>query len=890
MEEAKFVIRLEAIEDHNVALVGAKALNLARMSRIGLPVPPGFCITGAAYRQHLNSGDLTSQISASLASLQGAPPEGRRKTLSEIRQDIIECLLSEKTTDEMTREYESLGERVVAVRSSATAEDLSGQSFAGQYDTYLGVSGLSECLRSVKRCWASLWTDRSFEYRGKYGVNHLDVDMAVIVQKLVPADASGVLFGADPRTGHADRLIIEGSFGLGEAVVKGRVIPDRFVVSKKRFRLLERVISNKTFEIVPAAEGGGVREESVPQEQRVRPCLEAPTVKRLARLALRVEKLFGCPQDIEWAVRDGKVFLLQSRPLTALPTQTSVSWEDRQVWTNANTGEVAPDVITPLTWSIIQAAVRCLFEPVFSLLSIQVSDNPLFGLVAGRVYFSVNTIDSILRHLPRPLYAGINRAFGGEQGRMSGLGQLRLRDDDLPDVKFSLPRTILKAPLSLLRLTIHNPKRGERFLNHIYRKAKRLQGLDIASMSEDELSEGLTEGVENVRRFKHGFLYVVRGLGAFPILMVCTRRWLGDTDGSLANSLLAGSGSMDSALAGQDLWRLAEKAHEIPTVQKAILVGDVWKATRARISRMREGDQFLKKWDEFMDRHGHHTRGEIELFNPRWSETPEYILELVRGYLGCIGQNDPLERYSRRARERKQSVRQCRRQLKNPIKRMIFNCLLAHAQQGSALRENAKSEPMRYWAGLRRIALELGKRFATRGVLDNPDDIFFLELREIAPVRRGKANFDPRRLIAARRDEYERNKSITPPKVVVGKFDPDNFAPDTVDVNAEVLTGIAVSAGVATGKARVILRASVDEQVLPGEILVAPFTDPGWTPYFLPAAAIVMDLGGLLSHGSILAREYGIPAVVNVGPATRIIRTGQTVHVDGNRGQVRILR
>ena len=263
---------------------------------------------------------------------------------------------------------------------------------------------------------------------------------------------------------------------------------------------------------------------------------------------------------------------------------------------------------------------------------------------------------------------------------------------------------------------------------------------------------------------------------------------------------------------------------------------------------------------------------------------------MVRTYLSGFDKTDPLEHHRRRAQERDKLTRQCRQRLRNPIKRALFNFYLRRAQRGSLVRENLKSEAIRYWAAMRFILLELGERLVTRRILESRDDIFFLSLEEIDPVRWGKAGFKIREVIAARRAEYERNLAITPPKIVVGRFDPDNFIPDAVEETAESLAGLAVSPGVVIGPARVILRANTDEQVLPGEILVAPFTDPGWTPYFLPAAAIVMDQGGLLSHGSIVAREYGIPAVVNVGPATKIIETGQTIQVDGNSGVVRILR
>jgi pyruvate,water dikinase len=254
-----------------------------------------------------------------------------------------------------------------------------------------------------------------------------------------------------------------------------------------------------------------------------------------------------------------------------------------------------------------------------------------------------------------------------------------------------------------------------------------------------------------------------------------------------------------------------------------------------------------------------------------------------------MGEVNPVQNFERAAEQRRQLEKQCRRQLKNPIKRLIFNHLLIRAQTGSVFRENVKSEVIKLLTAKRKMLLELGKRLCDKGVLNNEDDIFFLRYEEIAPVVNGHAGFDIRKVIGARRAEYDKNRSITPPDVVFGKFDPATYIPDSVDERAVALQGFGVSPGTATGKARVILRADTEEQLLAGEILVAPFTDPGWTPYFVPAAAIVMDEGGIFSHGSIVAREYGIPAVVNVGNATKIIKTGRKIQVDGNRGIVRII-
>ncbi len=884
----EFTAPLEGIQDHDLASVGPKALSLARMSRNGLPVPQGFCVVAAAYREHIRASGLAAEIEDSVLSLENIRGERRREILSGIRNAIVQGTLSETATLEIASQYRLLSAGAVAVRSSATAEDLPGQSFAGQYDTFLNVVSLSKCLESVKRCWASLWTDRASEYRAKSGIKHLDVNMAVIVQEFVPAAASGVLFTADPVTGRTDRLVIECSFGLGEAIVSGKVTPDRFVLSKK-LRVLERAISNKSLEIVSDTDGG-VREQSLPYERSQQPCIGDGTARRLGTLALKVEKLFKCPQDIEWAVSDGEIFLLQSRPITSLPPHDTKSWEDRQVWTNANAGEVAPDVTTPVTWSLVQRMVGCLFEPLLDLVGIEFGDNPLFGLVAGRIYFNVNTVVGAIRGLPGFPNPRINRLFGGEQGKMFDLGQLELSDEDIPRLRQSVLRIFLRAPVAAFRFLSHSPEKSASLIEAVGRKARRLRLLRLASMSEDELVRRLTRALDDILNLVQGFLPVMRGLIALPILDRVCRKWLEDTDGTFANRLLAGTGIIESARAGHDLWRLAEKAHEMEAVQKTIRKGHDWQTTRERLLAVPGGDEFLSDWDAFMVRHGHHTRGEIELFNARWSESPDYILGLVRSYLGCLGRSDPLEVYQQRGREAERLAEQCRRRLRGPIKRVIFNHLLSAARQGAAFRENGKSQVMRYWTELRRMILELGQKLHARGLIGSPEDVFFLRLDEIGPVRRGEAAFDMKRMVAARREEFERNSTITPPKVVVGRFDTENFVPDAVDTETTVLSGIAVSAGVVTGKARVILKADMGEHLQAGEILVAPFTDPGWTPYFVPAAAIVMDLGGVLSHGSILAREYGIPAVVNVGPATKIVKTGQMIEVDANRGTVNILR
>lgn len=872
--------------------VGAKALGLVRMSQIELRVPAGFCVTAHAYQHHVEASGIARRITSVLDGIALAPLESKKSILSDIREAIAEAPMSEAVRKAIGEYYRQLGAPRVAVRSSATAEDLPGQSFAGQYDTILGVSDLDECIAAIKRCWASLWTERAYDYRQKNGFDHLAVGMAVIVQSLVAADASGVLFTADPTTGRSDRIMIEACFGLGEALVGGRVTPDRFVVAKRDLRLLSEVISQKQTECAPDGQGAVYRRPIGPERMSC-PSIDKHTAVKLARLARKAEAKFGHPQDMEWAAQGRKIFFVQSRPITTLPTPKS--WEERQIWTNANLGEVVPDVMTPMTYSVILTGGHAFLASILHLLGIdfdaisQAGKDPLADLVAGRIYFNVNTCMGLIQGLPAGRRINFSKLFGGEQARLSEVGQLDIPDEDIPHFEFSMWKIILRLPWSIHSILAHGRRGGQARLKELAARNNQLHNLILSRMSERELVTEVMAVIEDGME-TFDVLYGVVALAPLPILYKICERWLGDTDGALANSLLTGVGNMVSTAAGIDLWGLARQAHETAEVEQELLSADGWPSVRTRIQAVKGGRQFLESWDRFMAHHGHHCRGEIELYNQRWSETPDYVLRLVRGYLGQVDQTDPVRGYDDRSRQRKQIEERCRRQVKNPIKRMIFSSVLTRAQNGSAFRENLKSEGMRWLTALRRVLLELGARLADKGVLNAPDDVFFLTLAELTATGRGETCVNVRQIVADRRAEHERNESITPPKVVVGRFDPKRSVPDTIDAGASVLKGLGASAGVVTGKAHVILRADTDEQLLAGEILVAPFTDAGWTPYFVPAAGIVIEQGGLLSHGSIIAREYGIPAVVNVSHATRVLQTGQTLRVDGNRGIVTVLR
>jgi rifampicin phosphotransferase len=902
---AIIVLRLAEAGDNHRSLVGGKAFNLGKLIAAGLPVPPGFCITTTAFDLFLASCPGRTELSHLLAQCSGHDIGRIAESSRKISSCLTEVPMPEVVKDAVLSAWrESDGERSFAVRSSATVEDAAAMSFAGQFESILNVRGADALVAAIKTCWLSLFSERALVYLARQRMPAEKVRMAVLVQEMVAAEHAGVVFTADPLTGATDRFVVECVSGLGEGLVQGTVQPERMVVEKRTGRVLASPAeslsqdsggtSYTSPQSIKMAEQSGTRvtrpsESHIsrqPQSARA-PMLSSATLARLCDLARRTEHLFGSPQDIEWAQRDGGLFLLQSRPITTkAPART---WADRQVWTNVNTGEVVPDVMTPMTWSTMQSLLG-LVGSIFRLVGADDTRAPLAGLVAGRMYFNANTALAVVKpfsflHKGFPDFV---RAVGGDLVEAYHQAPLAIPPEDLPDLGFRWPKYILSWPRILYDLITHSSRRrGRAWLARFKKQTDELDRLDLGTMSTPELTRFCVRLIREVFK-KVDIFYLWTQGAALPVFQKACRDWLDEP--GLMLRLFAALGGLPVAEAGLALWRLAVLAHADGDTEAAVSSENNWLEVRARLCRAEPGRKFLAAWDAFMTEHGHHCRGEFELSNARWCETPDYILGLVRGYLRSLGRSDPLENQRRLAEERERLTGQCRARLKHPVKRWIFSHSLRRAQELTVYREQLKNLGIRRFAFVRRVLLILGQRLHEQGSLSCRDDIFFLEVSEIEPVATGGASFDWRGRIELRRREYEKNQKLNPPRVVNGIFDPN--APDwpVANADAKLLEGIAVSPGIVTGSARVILRADEHEQVLPGEILIAPFTDPAWSPYFITAAGVVMEQGGILSHGSIVAREYGLPAVTNVASATRVIRTGDLVQVDGNHGRVSVLK
>ena len=392
---------------------------------------------------------------------------------------------------------------------------------------------------------------------------------------------------------------------------------------------------------------------------------------------------------------------------------------------------------------------------------------------------------------------------------------------------------------------------------------RQLAALHFDQLPTPELARRFAELVRYGFRSWDLLNLVTQGI-ALPVFREVCRRWLRDSDLSVGARLFGGLGGIPQTEAGLALWRLAELLHRDASVQQAVAHDDGWAAIRTRLERTAPGKEFIGAWNAFMAEHGHHCRGELELSNARWSEQPDYILRLIRGYAQSRDQSDPVGRHHRLQHERERLTEVCRQQMSGPVRRVIFSWSLRKTQRLALTREEWKNQAVRHIFVLRRILLILGTRLAEAGVLARVDDIFFINSDEVEAAVSRQDNQEVaslRDVIIRRRSEYEANRALSPPSIVRGRFDGAPAPELSASKDNEVLKGIPIYPGVVTGRARVILRADDQQQVLPGEVLIAPFTDPAWTPYFVTAAAVAVDQGGILSHGSIVAREYGLPAV-----------------------------
>lgn len=886
---AVLALPLAQLDRASLPYAGGKAANLGELLTAGFPVPDGFCLTTEAYWLALKQGGLLPQLERLLDGLDIDTPASLAETGAAVRSLILSVDVPADVRHAVQSMLPAYGAGPFAVRSSATAEDLPEASFAGQQETYLNVVGEEVLLAAVRRCWASLWTDRAIAYRQRNGIEHESVALAVVVQKLVAAEAAGVLFTANPVTGKRGEIAIDAGLGLGEAVVSGAVAPDSYLVAKSEWRVTQRILGGKALAIVPLPGGGTERRETAPLA-RERQALSDEWILALARLGQRVEEHFGWPQDVEWALADGRLYLLQSRPITSLfPVPPAPKDGKLHVYISLNSLQGMLEPFTPLGASFFLNAAR---EAALGGRE----DRQFLHVLAGRIFADVTPLlrTQLGRSLiPRYVLPQVDNVAARILEQVLADQRLapapRSPRGDLRRFFTRFWRRLLPAVTLLVRYLLFPGWAESRVARVIVPRVDAFQAEAEGGLAFGQRLELLELFWR--QRMAGFFLDLVplvgAGAGSYFRAEGLVHDWGLSTD--LLPTARQGLPNNPTTQMDLNLWALAVKVRADQESRQALS-----REEPATLADLYHGGllpgPLQRGFAGFLAKYGHRGVREIDLGMPRWGEDPSYLLGVLQGYLGLTDPEQfPDRHFARQTKAAEQAVAEllaeARRLPRGRVKAALVGFFLGRFRRLGGHRETPKFQIMRLFAVMRRLLLGAGEDLARAGWLERAEDVVYLHFDELRDVEAGR--LDAACLVAERRGEHERElRRLRAPRVITSEG--EAFYGASLPGAAGELAGSPVSPGVARGPARVI-RDPRGARLLPGEILVAPSTDPAWTPLFLVAGGLVMEAGGMMSHGAIVAREYGIPAVAGVVEATTRLATGQIIEVDGTRGAVRPL-
>ncbi len=861
-----YVLGLQEIDQTQVAMVGGKGARLGELSRIeGIRVPAGFCVTTDAFRRIMADAPSIDERLDRLSDLNKDDREPIRTLSAEIRRTLEGIAIPDDLGAAITRALARLGEQAAcAVRSSATAEDLPTASFAGQQETYLNVVGLAAILQHVSRCWASLFTERAVTYRMRNGFDQRKVQMAVVVQQMVFPQAAGILFTADPVTSNRKVVSVEAAFGLGEALVSGRVNPDVYQV--REGEIVAKAIATKQLAI-HALPAGGTQEQAIDPERQKQPALTDAQVVRLAQLGRRIEAHFGHPQDIEWCLVDDSFQIVQSRPITTLFPIPATDDGGNHVFVSVGHGQMMTDAMKPLGISMWQlTALPRMYE------------------AGGRLFVDVT------QRLASPTSrAGLLEVMGrGDPLVRDALETVLERDKFIP----SLPdedhggATSGSAPAPLEA----DPSIVEELMGRTQASIAALQR-DIRTKSGPTLIDFILADIQELRRI----LFDPRSHQVFMSAMEATwwlndklESWLGEKNA--ADTLTQSVPDNVTSEMGLALLDVADAIRPHPEVVALLQRVDGNDDFLDGLERVAGGQEARDAIRGFLDKYGMRCVGEIDITRPRWSERPAILVPVILGNVKNFEPGAGKRRFQQgleEAQSKEQDVLERLRALPDgeqkatEAKRMIDR-----VRTFIGYREYPKYGMVSRYFVYKRALLEEADRLVQAHVLREKEDIFYLTFQELHDVVRAKQVDD--QLIRQRKDSFRSYQALTPPRVLTsdGEAVAGTYRRDNVPAGA--LVGLPVSAGIVEGRARVI-HDMAEADLEPGDILVTAYTDPSWSPLFVAIAGLVTEVGGLMTHGAVIAREYGLPTVVGVEQATRLIRNGQRIRVHGTDGYVEIL-
>lgn len=867
---SSFVLDFQEIEKGQLSLVGGKGLNLGELSNIqGIQVPEGFCVTTVGYEKAIEQNENLQTLLQQLTKLKLEDRAQIGEMSKEIREVIMAVQIPSDVVEAVAHYLSRFGnEHAYAVRSSATAEDLPYASFAGQQDTYLNIIGKEAILQHVRKCWASLFTERAVMYRMKNGFEHNQVSICVVVQKMVFPEASGILFTADPVTSNRKVLSIDASFGLGEALVSGLVSADNYKV--KEGEITEAMIATKKVAIYALKEGGTETKQIDPAQQKIQ-TLSEQQILQLAQIGRQIEAYFGCPQDIEWCLVDNTFYIVQSRPITTLYPIPEENDGENHVYISVGHQQMMTDAMKPLGLSFFLLTTSAPMRKAGGRLFVDATQR--LASPASRDYL-INTLgksDPLIRDALTTVVERDNFITllpDDEKQKSVGKG--------VPPV--STQPEIENDPAIVTEL-IQN---SEASLEELKENMQLKSGVDVLDFILEDIQQ-----LKKVLFNPQSIAVIMAGMNASTWINEKMEQWLGEKNA--ADTL---SQSVQNNITSEMGLALMEVADVIRPYEEVIayLQHVENDSFLDELVQFKGGEKAREAIDAFLNKYGMRCSGEIDITKTRWSEKPTTIIPMIlnnirdfeygaskrkfeEGLQEALKKEEELVDRLQQLPDGKQKVEETKRMIRN-IRNFI------------GYREYPKYGMINRYFIYKQALLKEAEQLVQSGVIHEVDDIYYLTFEELHEVvRTKKLDYE---LIHKQKNDCKLYEKLTPPRImtsdgeiITGKYKRENLP-------ADAIAGLPVSSGVVEGRARVILNmeeANLEE----GDILVTAFTDPGWTPLFVSIKGLVTEVGGLMTHGAVIAREYGLPAVVGVENATKLIKDGQRIRVHGTEGYIEVL-
>lgn len=870
-----YVLGFPEIDKTKLLVVGGKGANLGELSRIeGIRVPEGFCVTTEAYKRTIRQTPEFAALLDQLSLLKAGEREKIAEISDKLRRIIEGIPIAGDIEEEIAHYLAKLGEEsAYAVRSSATAEDLPTASFAGQQDTYLNIIGKEAILKHISKCWASLFTDRAVTYRIQNGFDHRKVHLSVVIQKMVFPEAAGILFTADPVTANRKVLSVDASFGLGEALVSGLVNADIYKV--REGRIVDKKISAKKIAIYALKEGGTEEQEIEAERQNIA-TLTDEQILELDRMGRKIEAYFGRPQDIEWCLYEDIFYIVQSRPITTLYPVPEAKDGKNHVYFSFGHRQMMTEAMKPLGYSFFQDFFKLISGSAMielgGRLYIDMSRELSLPIIGKNLAKSMGVVDVLMQ---KAVYNILKRkdfikGLSREKGMMLGVSVwLKWGIDTL--------KTYLRNDHDIVKnLMDHN----EMVMHDLEQR--------IAKVSGDELFDAIFKSYADIKDAVFaGYGAVFTGAYASSWINKNIQKWLGEKNA--ADALAQSVPDNVTAEMGLELLDVADVVRKYPAVLEYFAHASD-ETFFADLAQLEGGQAVSDSIRAYLNKYGMRCSAEIDITRPRWNEKPTTLIPMILSNIkafrpGAHGMK--FEQGLEEARQQEEDILRRLEQLPDgKSKAKKTKKMISVLRNFAGYREYSKYLLVWYLWVIKQALMKEADNLVQKGVIRDCEDIYYLtfaELRETVRTHRVDSS-----IIAKRKEDYEIFKKLTPPRVITSEGEIISSEYDAGNIPSGALAGVAVSSGIIEGRARVILNME-DANIEEGDILVTTFTDPSWTPVFVAIKGLVTEVGGMMTHGAVVAREYGLPAVVSVENATRLIKDGQRIRVNGTEGYVEIL-